>query len=67
MWADMPWFHDLMRQAGSEIAAFDKLSGLASPVARYDQPDLNRLITMLLTEEPPVTGATLVVDGGYTL
>jgi NAD(P)-dependent dehydrogenase (short-subunit alcohol dehydrogenase family) len=68
MWADTPWFHDIVRDAGGEPAAFDKLSKLEPPLARYAQAsDVNRLITMLLTEEAPGTGATLVVDAGYTL
>lgn len=68
MWNDMPWFQDLVRANGSENAAFDKIAQLPRALARYAQgADVNRLIVMLLAEETPVTGATLVVDGGGAL
>jgi 2-keto-3-deoxy-L-fuconate dehydrogenase len=68
MWNETPWFQDIVAEAGGELAAFDKISQLPTPLARYAQGgDVGRLITMLLTEEGHVTGATLVVDGGYTL
>lgn len=68
MWNEMPWFQDLVQQAGNESAAFDKIGHLQRPIARYAQgADVNRLILMLLAEEAPVTGATLVVDGGGSL
>jgi len=68
MWSNMPWFQDLVRETGSERAAFDKIAGLATPLARYAKSDdIARLIIMLLSDESPITGATLVVDGGYTL
>lgn len=68
MWNDMPWFQDLVRETGSENAAFDKIAHLPRALARYAQgADVNRLIVMLLAEEAPITGATLVVDGGGTL
>ncbi|MGQ0532353.1 MAG: SDR family NAD(P)-dependent oxidoreductase [Caulobacteraceae bacterium] len=68
MWAETPWFQDVVRETGSETAAFDKISQMPTPLARYAQTgDVGRLIAVLLTEEAPVTGATLVVDGGYTL
>ena len=68
MWRNVPMFQDLVRETGSERAAFDKLAGLATPLARYaGADDIARLIVMLLTENSPITGATLVVDGGYTL
>jgi NAD(P)-dependent dehydrogenase (short-subunit alcohol dehydrogenase family) len=68
MWSSMPWFKDLVREAGSERAAFDRLAQLATPLARYAAADdIARLIIMLLSDDAPITGATLVVDGGYTL
>lgn len=68
MWSTMPWFADLVRETGSERAAFDKIAGMATPLARYaGAEDIARLIIMLLSENAPITGATLVVDGGYTL
>lgn len=68
MWNDMPWFQDLVRETGNENAAFDKIAHMPRPLARYAQGgDVNRLIVMLLAEEAPITGATLVVDGGGSL
>jgi 2-keto-3-deoxy-L-fuconate dehydrogenase len=68
MWAQMPWFADLVRETGGELAAFDKIAQLEKPLARYAQgSDIHRLIVMLLAEETPITGATLVVDGGGAL
>jgi 2-keto-3-deoxy-L-fuconate dehydrogenase len=68
MWSTMPWFQDLVRETGSERAAFDQIAKLATPLARYAKSDdIARLIIMLLSDESPITGATLVVDGGYTL
>lgn len=68
MWSRMPWFNDLVQEAGSERAAFARLAQLATPLARYaEADDIARLIIMLLSDDAPITGATLVVDGGYTL
>ncbi|MEQ1818946.1 MAG: SDR family oxidoreductase [Terricaulis sp.] len=68
MWNAMPWFQDLVRDTGNESAAFDKIAHTQPPIARYAQGgDVARLIVMLLAEEAPITGATLVVDGGGTL
>lgn len=68
MWSSMPWFQDLAREKGSERAAFDAIAQMATPLARYaGADDIARLIVMLLSDQSPITGATLVVDGGYTL
>lgn len=68
MWRNVPMFQDLVRDLGGERAAFDHLASLATPMARYaGADDVARLIEMLLIEPSPITGATLVVDGGYTL
>jgi NAD(P)-dependent dehydrogenase (short-subunit alcohol dehydrogenase family) len=68
MWRDVPMFQELVRETGSERGAFDRIASLATPLARYaSAEDIARLIDMLLTDPSPITGATLVVDGGYTL
>lgn len=68
MWRNVPMFQDLVRETGSERAAFDRIAQQATPLARYaSSDDIARLIDMLLTDVSPITGATLVVDGGYTL
>jgi NAD(P)-dependent dehydrogenase (short-subunit alcohol dehydrogenase family) len=61
-------FEDIARDTGSERAAFEIIANLTPPLARYPSSgDLNRLVLSLLTDVAPVTGTTLVVDGGYTL
>jgi NAD(P)-dependent dehydrogenase (short-subunit alcohol dehydrogenase family) len=67
-WEAMPWFHDIVRDTGSESAAFNKIAQTKPALARYAAGgDIRRLITMLIVEETPIRGATLVVDGGATL
>jgi NAD(P)-dependent dehydrogenase (short-subunit alcohol dehydrogenase family) len=67
-WAKTPWFNDLVRETGGAREAFDKIAKMPAPMARYaNSDDIGRLIVMLLSDESPMTGATLVVDGGYTL
>ncbi|MBI1251584.1 MAG: SDR family oxidoreductase [Alphaproteobacteria bacterium] len=68
MWREQPFFQDLLRETGSERAAFDRLAAGATPLGRYASADeVARLMEHLLCDSAPVTGATLVVDGGYTL
>ena len=68
MWRGVPMFQEMVAQEGSERAAFDKLAALATPLRRYAQADdIARMVEMLLCESAPITGATIVVDGGYTL
>jgi NAD(P)-dependent dehydrogenase (short-subunit alcohol dehydrogenase family) len=64
MWSQAPVLEDLVRDGGGEAAAFARMQG--APYARCSG-DIKRLIALLLTDDAPVTGATLVVDGGYTL
>lgn len=68
MWETMPWLHDLVRETGGERAAFERIAALPLPLARVAKTDaIAKLVIMLLSDDSPVTGATLVVDGGYTL
>jgi NAD(P)-dependent dehydrogenase (short-subunit alcohol dehydrogenase family) len=68
MWETMPFFQDLVRDKGSTRAAFDEMAKHGTPLARYSgADDIARLTAMLLMDSAPITGATLVVDGGYTL
>lgn len=67
-WKNAPSFQDLVRQKGDERAALEAIGKLAAPVARYDRPDgVGRLMITLLSDEHPITGATLVVDAGHAL
>ncbi len=66
--ADAPLFQDMVATAGGARAAFETLGKSTPPLARYAaKDDAGRLAVMLLSDENPITGATLVVDGGYTL
>jgi NAD(P)-dependent dehydrogenase (short-subunit alcohol dehydrogenase family) len=68
MWRRVPMFQELVRETGSERAAFDHLAQLATPLGRYaTAEDIARLAEMLLLDASPITGAVLVADGGYTL
>jgi len=68
MWRSQPFFQQMVRETGSERAAFDRIAREATPLGRYAQADdVARLIDMLLTDPAPLTGAVLSVDGGYTL
>jgi 2-keto-3-deoxy-L-fuconate dehydrogenase len=67
-WQMMPWFHDLVRETGGARAALEKIATLSTPLARHAKTEnVAHLITMLLSDESTTSGATLVVDGGYTL
>ena len=67
VWRGVPFFQDLVREHGSERAAFDAMAQAATPIGRYAMPaEIADLIAMLL-DAPTMTGSALVVDGGYTL
>jgi 2-keto-3-deoxy-L-fuconate dehydrogenase len=68
LWTALPSFRDLAGEGGDARAAFDKIAALAPPLARYAATDdIKRLIVMLLSDDNPMTGGTLVAEGGYTL
>lgn len=68
LWTALPSFRDLAGETGDARAAFEKIGELALPLARYAATDdIHRLIVMLLSDENPMTGGTLVAEGGYTL
>jgi NAD(P)-dependent dehydrogenase (short-subunit alcohol dehydrogenase family) len=68
MLSTAPWFQDLVAETASETAALDRIFAMGAPVARFAATgDVGRLAAVLLSDETPVSGATLVVDGGYTL
>lgn len=62
-----PVFEDLVRQFGNPRAAFARVGELRLPLARTGADDVAGLVVQLLTQSEPLTGATLVADGGYTL
>lgn len=68
MWREVPMFQDLVRETGSERGAFDRLAQMSTPLGRYaEAEDIARAIDNLLIDPSPITGATIVIDGGYTL
>jgi 2-keto-3-deoxy-L-fuconate dehydrogenase len=68
LWASLPWFQDLVLQHGSEPAALDAIAAMKTPLARLGaSEDITRLILMLLADDASITGATLLVEGGYTI
>lgn len=68
MWRSVPMFQDLVRETGSEKAAFLRIAQEATPLGRYSTPDeIARIVEMLLADSPSITGAVIVIDGGYTL
>ncbi|MGE0830179.1 MAG: SDR family NAD(P)-dependent oxidoreductase [Hyphomonadaceae bacterium] len=68
IWQSVPMFQELVRETGSEQAAFARMAEMATPLRYYaTADDIGRQIEMLLTDPAPITGATMVIDGGYTL
>ena len=68
MWEDQPFFQSLAQQKGSEAAAYAELAA-STPLRRFARPDeIAQAICYLVSDEAAyVTGAELVIDGGYTL
>jgi 2-keto-3-deoxy-L-fuconate dehydrogenase len=68
LWTALPSFQKLAQDGGGARGAFEKIAALAPPLARYAATDdIAKLIVMLLSDDNPMTGATLVAEGGYTL
>lgn len=66
MWSTMPFFQELVRQHGSEDAAYVALAG---PGGRFAEPeDVARSVAFLISDASRhITGVELLVDGGYVL
>ena len=69
IWADLPFFQELVAKEGSEAAAYKAMAAMATPLARYARPEeIAAQIAFLLSDEAAyMTGACLVSDGGYSL
>jgi NAD(P)-dependent dehydrogenase (short-subunit alcohol dehydrogenase family) len=67
MWQTMPFFQDLIRQHGSEDAAFAALEADGS--GRFAEPEeIAQSVLFLVSDAAShVTGVELPVDGGYIL
>ena len=69
IWRDVPFFQELVQEAGDEQTAFDRMAAMATPLGRYATADevANQITFLLSDAAATMTGAALVVDGGYTL
>jgi NAD(P)-dependent dehydrogenase (short-subunit alcohol dehydrogenase family) len=69
IWRSVPMFQQLVQESGDEQAAFERMASLATPLGRYATPDevANQIAFLLSDAAATMTGAALVVDGGYTL
>jgi 2-keto-3-deoxy-L-fuconate dehydrogenase len=68
IWRGVPFFRDLVRDLGSEQAAIEAM-GKRMPLGRYATADeIASQIAFLLSDAAgPMTGASVLVDSGYTL
>ena len=66
IWRNAPLFQDLLRAEGDERRAYKSIAAQPNALVRFDG-DIFQLITQLLSDDCPASGATLVVDGGYAL
>jgi 2-keto-3-deoxy-L-fuconate dehydrogenase len=69
IWDDLPFFHEMVAEAGSRAAAIDAMARMATPLGRYAVPEeIAGQIGFLLSDMARnMTGAVLVSDGGYSL
>ena len=69
IWDGLPFFAGLVAQTGSREAAIEAMARMATPLARYAEPEeIASQIGFLLSDlAKNVTGAVLVSDGGYSL
>jgi NAD(P)-dependent dehydrogenase (short-subunit alcohol dehydrogenase family) len=69
IWREMPFFQDLIAQHGSEAAAFAAMAKMATPLGRYANADeiAGQIAHLLSDDSALMTGAALVIDGGYSL
>lgn len=69
MWSEAPFFRELTTEHGSEQAAFAALATTATPLGHYARPvEIAGQIAFLLSPAArSMTGAAMVVDGGYSL
>ncbi|WP_051651341.1 SDR family NAD(P)-dependent oxidoreductase [Brevundimonas bacteroides] len=69
MWSGMDFFRDMVAALGSEQAAFDAIAAHGTPLGRYAKPEeiAGQIAFLLSPAARSMTGAALIVDGGYTL
>jgi NAD(P)-dependent dehydrogenase (short-subunit alcohol dehydrogenase family) len=66
MWSTMPFFQDLVREHGSEDAAYRALAGTGG---RFAEPEeVAESVCYLASDAAQgITGVELLIDGGYTI
>lgn len=62
LWKKLPWLADLRKQGGDEAGAAKRIAKLPAPVVRHDAAP-GALVMSLLSDETPLNGVTLIVDG----
>jgi 2-keto-3-deoxy-L-fuconate dehydrogenase len=69
IWANVPFFTDLVKSSGSEQAAFKSMGAAGTAIGRFARADeIAEQIAFLLSEKAAyVTGSCFVSDGGYSL
>jgi 2-keto-3-deoxy-L-fuconate dehydrogenase len=69
IWREMDFFKDLVAEHGSEAAAFAAMAKMATPLQRYASADeIAVQIAHLLSDASAlITGASVIIDGGYSL
>ena len=72
MWQKMPFWRDLVEKHGSEQGAWNALGGIDPAVPSiqrmaFPEEVANAILFLCSGESAHITGADLVVDGGYTL
>jgi 2-keto-3-deoxy-L-fuconate dehydrogenase len=69
IWANVPFFTDLVKSSGSEQAAFNAMGAAGTAIGRFARADeIAEQIAFLLSEKAAyVTGSCFVSDGGYSL
>jgi 2-keto-3-deoxy-L-fuconate dehydrogenase len=69
IWQSVPFFQQLVHETGDERKAFDRMASMATPLGRFATPEevAGQIAFLLSDAAATITGAALVVDGGYTL
>lgn len=67
LWETMPFFRELEREHGGRAGAWKALAG-ETPLGRFAEPEeiAAGIVYLASPEASYVTGAELVIDGGYT-
>jgi NAD(P)-dependent dehydrogenase (short-subunit alcohol dehydrogenase family) len=69
IWQGVPFFQELVARTGSEEAAFAEMAAMATPLGRYATAEeiADQIAWLLSDRAAGMTGAAMVIDGGYSL